>query len=415
MKKTLCVFLTAVMLLGLCACGGNGNAVFVQSVADITGTGYIAPDDRFPGVVVSENVTEIQKDADKSVAELLVREGDDVEEGQILFSYDTDELQLALNKQLLELEQLDASIVNYQDQIKRLEEEKQRAGQNSQLQYTVEIQSMQVQLKEAELNRKAKQAEVEQSTLILENAEVVSPVSGRIRAINENGMDQYGQPQPYITIQQAGSYRVKGTLGEQQLGGLMEGTRVKILSRMNDTQFWLGTVSMIDYENASQGSSMNMYYGMAVDEMTSSSKYSFYIELDDPTGLIMGQHVYIQADTGDSASSGLQLPDYLICMQEDGSAYVWAENSRKQLEKRTVTLGAYDEMLCTYEILDGLTMEDFIAVPNDAICSVGAPTTHNYEEAYWGEDSEEEFQEEDFYEEGGDFAVITPGAPMVGG
>ena len=395
MKKMLCMFLTAVLILGLSACGGNGNAVFVQSVAEVTGMGYIAPDDRFPGVVVSENVTEIQKDADKSVAQLLVREGDDVEEGQILFSYDTDELQLALDKQRLELEQLDASIVNFQDQIKSLEAEKQHAGQNNQLQYTVEIQSLQVQLKEAELNRKAKQAEVEQASLILENADVVSPISGRIRAINENGTDQYGQPQPYITIQQAGSYRVKGTLGEQQLGGLMEGTRVKILSRMNDTQFWLGTVSLIDYENASQGSAMDMYYGMGSDEMTSSSKYSFFIELDDTTGLIMGQHVYIQADNAGSEGSGLQLPEYMVCVQEDGSAYVWAENSRQQLEKRKVTLGAYDEILGCYEILDGLTMEDYIAVPDDAICSVGAPTTHNYEEAYWGEEPEEELPDED--------------------
>ena len=59
--------------------------MFVQSVADLAGMGGIAPGDRFAGLVVSENVAQIQKDGDKTVAELLVREGDDVKEGDILF------------------------------------------------------------------------------------------------------------------------------------------------------------------------------------------------------------------------------------------------------------------------------------------------------------------------------------------
>ncbi len=63
-------------------------------------------------------------------------------------------------------------------------------------------------------------------------------------------------------------------------------------------------------------------------------------------------------------------------MDESGNAFVWAENSRGQLEKRTVTLGEYNEMNDTYEILDGLTEEDFIAFPDPELCVEGAPVTH---------------------------------------
>lgn len=377
LKKRFSLFLAVCLTAMLAGCGGNGTGVYVQSVAELANKGAIAPGDRFAGMVVSENVTEIQKDSDKSVAELLVKAGDNVTEGQELFSYNTDELQLNLDKQRLELEQLQAMVENYEDQIAELEKERQSASSSNQLQYTVQIQSLQVDLKEAELNIQAKETEIQQSETILENGVVCAPVSGRIQSINENGMDNYGNPVAYITIQQAGSYRIKGTIGEQQLGGIMEGSRIRVISRTDETQYWLGTVSLVDYENATQDSSSSMYYyGVESDSMTTSSKYPFYVELDSTDGLIMGQHVYLELDTGDGQDAGLQISSAFICFDESGEAYVWAERSGK-LEKRDITLGAYNMMLDTYEILDGLTESDYIAFPDEELCHEGAATTRN--------------------------------------
>lgn len=376
MKKWVICILLAAFAISLVGCDSNENAVYVQSVADLSGMGGIAPGDRFAGMVVSENVTEIKKDSDKTVGELLVKEGDDVTEGQELFNYDTDELQLTLDKQKLELEQLEATIENYKDQIDDLEEEREYASSSNQLQYTIQIQTLQIDLKEAELSLAAKETAVQQSEALLENTSVVSPVAGRIQSINENGTDNYGNPTAYITIQQAGSYRVKGVLGELQRGQIVEGLRVRILSRTDADQYWLGTVSLVDYENPSQSSGYDgYYYGVASDELTSSSKYPFYIELDSMKGLLLGQHVYIEMDMEDTSSSALQLDASFICYDEDGTAYVWAENDGK-LEKRTVTLGAFDDMLWTYEILDGLTEADYIAFPDEELCQPGASTTH---------------------------------------
>lgn len=368
--------LAMLLVFSLAGCSEGGTAVYVQSVADLTDFGGIAPGDRFGGLVVSENVTEIQKDSDKTIASLLVREGDDVTEGQELFSYDTEQLQLALDKQKLELEQLQASIENYNVQIADLEKDQKKASANNKLQYTIQIQSLQVDLKEAELNLSAKEKEVAKSENILENAVVCAPVTGRIQSISENGTDNYGNPLPYITIQQAGSYRVKGTIGELQLGSIMEGTRLKITSRTDDTLCWYGTVSLVDYESPIQGNNYDMYYGMATDEMSSSSKYPFYIELDSVEGLLLGQHVYLELDAGIEETPGLSISSAFIAYEEDGSTYVWAEN-RNKLEKRPVTLGEYDMMMDTYEILEGLTEEDYIAFPDYELCKVGAPTTHS--------------------------------------
>ncbi len=375
MKKWMTCILLVSLALSLMGCGSDENAVYVQSVADLTNWGAIAPGDRFAGMVVSENVTEIKKDSDKTIGELLVKEGDDVTEGQELFNYDTDDLQLTLDKQKLELEQLEATIENYKEQIEDLEKDRKNADSSDQLQYTIQIQTLQIDLKEAELNIKAKQTAVEQSKALLENTSVVSPVNGRIQSINENGTDNYGNPTAYITIQQAGSYRVKGILGELQRGQIVEGLRVKLLSRTDADQYWLGTVSLVDYENPSQGNEYEMYYGVASDAMTTSSKYPFYIELDSTDGLLLGQHVYIELDMGDDETDNLKLDASFVCFDEDGSAYVWAEDGSK-LEKRPVTLGTLDDMMWTYEIIEGLTEDDYIAFPDELLCHEGAPTTH---------------------------------------
>ena len=120
-KRGTALVLAALLVLGMTGCGEEVPGVYVQSVAELSGLGGIAPGDRFGGMVVSEHVAEIQKDSDKNVEELLVREGDDVTEGQALFRYDVDQLQLTLDKQKLELDKLNASIESSTDQIAQLE------------------------------------------------------------------------------------------------------------------------------------------------------------------------------------------------------------------------------------------------------------------------------------------------------
>ena len=376
LKKWLCLTLVCCLTLSLAACGGGGNAVYVQSVKELSGMGGIAPGDKFPGMVVSENVTEIQKDQNKVVAEVHVKEGQDVVEGQELFTYDMDQMKLALDKQKLELEQLKATIENYKSQIESLKKEEAKVTGSDKLQYTIQIQSLEVDLKEAELNLTAKETEVAQTEGMLANVTVVSPVTGRITGINEEGYDNYGNPLAYITIQQAGSFRIKGSLGELQRGGIVEGTRMKIHSRTDENVFWYGTVTLVDYESPSQGSDNDIYIGGAMDPMSSSSKYPFYVELESSDGLLLGQHVYLEVDTGEENSTALSISSAFICYDEDGTAYVWAEKKGK-LEKRGVVTGEYNYMLDTIEILQGLTEKDYIAFPDPELCVEGAATTRN--------------------------------------
>ena len=135
-------------------------------------------------------------------------------------------------------------------------------------------------------------------------------------------------------------------------------------------------MTLVDYENPAQGTNNDYYYSSS-DEMTSSSKYPFYVELDSSEGLILGQHLYLELETEEGEqTSGLRLASAFLCFDEEGSTYVWAETKGK-LERRLVVLGDYNDMNDTYEILEGLTLEDYIAFPDEEICVAGASTTHN--------------------------------------
>ena len=136
-KIAICALLLCASLLAV-GCADKGSGVYVQSVADLCGYAQSGTD-AFSGVAASESVCEVSRDADKKIAETFVAVGDSVDKGDKLFSYDSDDLQLKLDKQKLELEQLKASVEDYKRRIDELEAEKKAAAADMQLQYTVQI------------------------------------------------------------------------------------------------------------------------------------------------------------------------------------------------------------------------------------------------------------------------------------
>ena len=63
-------------------------------------------------------------------------------------------------------------------------------------------------------------------------------------------------------------------------------------------------------------------------------------------------------------------------MDMDSSPYVWADNNGK-ITKKSVKLGAYDEEIGSWEILEGLSINDYIAFPDESIRE-GQRTTTEY-------------------------------------
>ncbi len=177
--------------------------------------------------------------------------------------------------------------------------------------------------------------------------------------MQENGTDVI------MTIVSSGDFRIKGKINEQNMGSIMQGSAVIISSRVDDTVSWRGMISEIG--NEPEVDNNNMYFDGS-DTETKSSNYAFYIEPESTEGLMLGQHVLIEIDYGQSDAiekDGIWLyNDYVVDIDGE-KPYVWAADKDGRLEKRFVEIGQKDEMNGDSEIISGLKDSDLIAYPAD--------------------------------------------------
>lgn len=346
------------------------DIVFVSKISTIMNQGGLGIQQRFSGVVEPQQTYEVEAQPDKVIKEVLVEKGQDVIVGTPLFTYDTEQSQSDLSQSELDLERLKNDIVNLKEQISTLEQEKRSAGEDERLNYTTQIQTAQNDIKKTEYSIKSKEIEIEKLKDSIENATVVSEVDGVIKSINQNNNSEMyyneGSSNAFITILETGAFRVKGTVNEQNIYSVIEGQPVIIRSRVDDS-IWYGTMGAVDTENGQTGNNNMYYYGGMEDTENQSSKYPFYVTLDSDDGLMLGQHVYIEADMGqEDEKTGLWLPEYLIT-DIDSEPYVWADNGKGKLTKKSVVLGEYNMDLMEYEILEGLTIDDAITFPEESL------------------------------------------------
>ena len=369
LKSLAALLLTAALAAALCACSGaGGDAVYAQSVRSLNGMGAVGIADRFAGVAVSGRTREIKKDPAMTVETVNVEEGQLVKVGDVLFTYNNESASLNVEQAKLEIEGLKNKIEVANSQIAELTKERSAAASADKLAYTLEIQGLEADIKETQYNIGVKEKELKALQDAAVDTQVKSDIAGRVTEINTSGAAaDDGSEKPFITIVEVGNLRVKGTINEMNRGALNEGDTVTIRSRTDDAQTWRGTIQSIDWENAEQGSRNDGYYDGPSDEMTTSSRYPFYITVENPDGLIIGQHVYIEPGEAVGAwADQLILPAYFIC-DADSDPWVWAVNGSSRLEKRSVILGDYDEATEEYAVVAGLTMDDYVAFPDETL------------------------------------------------
>ena len=180
-----------------------------------------------------------------------------------------------------------------------------------------------------------------------------------------------------MTIMAVGTYRVKGTVNEQNRSSVYEGMEMLVWSRVED-RYWKGTITEIKEDNGEGNQQDNYGYGYGDSSSDNgSTNYPFYVELENSDDLMLGQHVYLEEDRGQGKrKSGIWLPDYYFTMDEDGSTWVWAASTTNVLEKRMVSLGDYDEDLELFQVLSGLDTDDYITTPYDESLKEGLPVIY---------------------------------------
>ena len=220
MKKAAAFLLsTAIALSLLAACGGDAGTAAVKSVREIAADGSIAFADRYAGIVVSGESAEIKKDEDKEILEVRVAEGDMVSKGDVLFSYDTEAMQLRLEKLKLEYEMLQNKKLSAETDIPEIQNKLKWASAADQLAYNLQIQSLEADILESTYNMSIKEREIAALEAAMQNADVRAPIAGRVMSVKESGNDAGGTEAPaestenaFITITDITTYRIKGTI-----------------------------------------------------------------------------------------------------------------------------------------------------------------------------------------------------------
>lgn len=364
-----CLLIVVIDIYFLFPKGNNNQNIYVQKVSTIIGSSYT--ENRYSGVVESSETVDINQDGNKSITDMYVKAGQKVSKGDKLFSYDTTEAANSIAQKKLDIEAQNNEIQAQNNTIADYKAELNKGGDKVEIQ--ARINDASYAIRQAQNTIKATQTEIEQLNKQIENSTVLSTIDGIIKEVNKDGgTDESGNQKPLVSITQTTDFRVKGSISE--MGTISEGTSVIVRSRVNEDQIYKGTVTKV--ETDPQSNSNNNFNG--ADSSESASKYPFYVSLDNNKGLTLGQHVYIEADNGQSTKKkGIWLDASFIVSDDNGNSYVWV-SERGKLKKRKVELGKTDEETFATKIKSGLNEDDYIAWADDSY-SEGMKTTTEYQ------------------------------------
>ncbi|MBP3797103.1 MAG: efflux RND transporter periplasmic adaptor subunit [Ruminococcus sp.] len=360
------------------------DKVYVQKVSGVnTVTSAELFSSSFAGVIVTQKSVDVKYDTTKTIDEILVKEGDKVEKGDKLLTYDVEAIQIEIDTAQLEVERLEAAIETNNNQIKQYEEEKKKASQDAAVTYTTQILELQSNNARNEYDIKAKKVEISKLETSIKNAYVIAPIDGTVKELKEpsasNSDDYYSasdSPDVIMKLTAEGDMRVKGVFNEQNSASIVKDAPVILRSRVDDTTC-KGVISEIDTSpQKSEGDNYYTMYGES-DEQVTASKYAFYVEPESLDNFKLGQHILIDLDNGNGTEkTGIWLwADFVL--KEGDKSYVWAKDKDKdKIEKRYIKTGEEDAEYGDIEILDGLSSDDMIAYPADYIRE-GLETTTN--------------------------------------
>ena len=394
LKYSAILLLTGACIAAASACGKSADSskatASVQNVGELCGVSTFLDAEKFSGVVTSGREKTVTREEGRKIGQVCVQKGDTVAEGQILFIYDAEDTKNSLEKAQLELQQMQNALSSKRSERDQLAADKKKARDSEQLDYTLQIAEAETDIREQQYNIGLKQKEIDKLNHLLQNLDVKAPFDGRIESIGstdsngENGdalttedtmsTDAIEAPGAagggagFIKIVETDQVRIKGSVNEMQIGMVAQGMPMVIRSRIDTSKTWNGTVESVQTSSPeSDDSGTDTYYSDGSDQSGQSSRYAFYISISDHEGLMIGQHVYIEPDEGqtEASSQTIRLPASFIS-DADANPWVWAEDDSGLLEKRSIKTGTYDSGDDTWEITEGLTADDYIAYPDDS-------------------------------------------------
>jgi HlyD family secretion protein len=276
---------------------GHSGSSDSDVIDDYGSDDTIAGKTLYAGVIEPEQSYNINLDSDRTVESIDVKAGDTVTAGQKLFTYQSKDYSLQVQQDQLEIQGYADTIKSCQAQITDLTKQKAAASADMKLQYDSQIQDLTSQMKQAKLDQQTKQAEIDSLNKKISSSTVTSPIDGIVSKVATGSASSDGS---FITILSDTTFRIKATVDELNVGSLKEGMAAKITTRVNDKEY-TGKITKIDTKSTADNGNTGTDSSDSENSNTPASKYYFYVSIDNPDGLIVGQHVFVEPESEDSS------------------------------------------------------------------------------------------------------------------
>lgn len=347
--KKLCLGILLVVLAGLCVLfflkkqskgedagmgGGQGmgpggaQSMEQQAEADIVSAevpamGSIYITTGLTGTLESSDVVYVYAKASGDVTDVLVKAGDMVEAGQVLFQIDTDQVDSAKNS----LDAASVSLSEAQSNLSRMKilYDGGDLSEKDYEQYVNQVKSAELQYKSAKL---AYDKQVEYST-------VTAPIAGKIESCDTEVYDRVSVNAELCVISGEGSKKITFYVTQRMLENLSEGDRITVEKNGKEYEAQIGAInSMVD---------------------SATGLFKVEAQMEETEEVATGTVVKLQVTTNKTENAMLIPIDAVYYSGGNAYVYLYEDGIAKMAD---IEVGLTDSDYA--EVLSGLTYDDLV-------------------------------------------------------
>ena len=320
------------------------------------------------GQVKPGNIESFYADPTKGkVKDIAVKEGQEVEKGTKLFSYDNEEINLQMKQADLDQKMADMRYDQGKKKIDSLKKEIKKVKDSGAGKEVTD--PMEEQVSELEMAQKTTDLEKEKGKLQKEELSkkqkeltIYSNFTGVVQKLDKDAAQSSsqalgGQGKAFLQVASKDPFQVQGTLTELQKSQIQKDQTFTVTAKANNKKKWTGKITEVSEFPTS--AEMAQAAGEGTQNM---SQYTYKASLDSQDGLSPGYHVSLQVNLENKTM--IAVPSKSI-VEKGEDAFVYIEEKGK-LRKQNVKKGATDGDWT--EIVEGATVgQKVVKNPSDDV------------------------------------------------
>ncbi|MBJ7961863.1 HlyD family efflux transporter periplasmic adaptor subunit [Bacillus cereus group sp. N28] len=322
------------------------------------------------GQVKPGNIESFYADPTKGkVKDIAVKEGQEVEKGTKLFSYDNEEINLQMKQ--AELDQKMASMRYDQgkkkiDSLKKEIKKAKDSGAGKEVTDPLEeqVSELEMQQKTTDLEKEKGQLQAEELKKKQGELTIYSNFAGVVQKLDKDAAHSSsqalgGQGKSFLQLASKDPFQIQGTLTELQKSQIQKDQTFTVTAKANSKKKWTGKITEVSEFPTSTEMAQAAGSGEGTQNM---SQYTYKASLDGQEGLSPGYHVSLQVNLENKKM--IAVPSKSI-VEKDEDTFVYIEDKGK-LRKQNVKKGATDGDWT--EIVEGATLgQKVVKNPSDNV------------------------------------------------